>query len=427
MTIYKQIISILTLLLLFLPIWGIISIQISSFIGYEIFISSTRYILLIYIIILSLLLITIKKKIHYGKGQFLILLYFIYCSLHVFGETEYELVIDGFRYEVLFVLLSVVLIPIFNLKINSKIISNKIFINSIILNGVVAVLFGVWQFFDISILEILYRTSVIDIPNIKIALGYRIISVFGNPINYGAFMVVLYVTIHFLLSTGRISLLVYVAVSILIILLIAGTLSRLPFISLIIVMIYNYINIKSISRTLLAFSSIAILLIYILYNYDIDQIDQIDQRFSTLLYFETYSENSRIGNWSDAIEGMTFINHIWGLGLGASSPSYSVTSTTSAVIIENAFISVYYQYGIIGFVLIILIISRFISNILILIKYDFNMGRFIMGIFIALMVMSFGNDFLRNSPFVFYFWYTYSYTEHMRYIMFTINRTNDKF
>ena len=157
----------LIILLLLLPSWAVISAQVSFFIGFDQFVTSSRYLIIFgFILICAVGLLFSDLKLAYSFGFFALLFYTFYSLAHLIGDTEAILLFEGFRHEVLFVIFafSFLVYGLSNESIAYLPSLNAVFY-TIIINGFFSVLFAVWQFFDISILEVLYRVSLEEIEN----------------------------------------------------------------------------------------------------------------------------------------------------------------------------------------------------------------------------------------------------------------------
>ncbi len=279
--------------------------------------------------------------------------------------------------------------------------------NTILINGFIAIFFALWQFFDVSILEAIYRKPLEDIGNLTLAIGYRLASTMINPINFGAFLVIFYLVVHYLYEVRKIGFFIYGCLTFVILLMIVGSLSRLALLAFLAVLSFLHFYKAPFYRIFIA-SLIFIVVLFVAIAFD---FGSITSRFEELFLLTTYTENERIQNWLFAIFHLESYQYIWGRGLGASSPDSSVVFSTSAIMIENAFLSVFIQYGLIGLISVILILMRFFYVGFSLSYLNPPLGKFVIGFLVFFVVLSLGNDFLRISPFVYYFWFFYSYFE----------------
>ncbi|BCV44455.1 hypothetical protein TUM17379_14730 [Shewanella algae] len=61
-------------------------------------------------------------------------------------------------------------------------------------SGCLVTLIAVYEYFDPTIIEFMYGVPQTDIPNIKLPIGYRLISTMLNPINLGAYLCFFYIS-----------------------------------------------------------------------------------------------------------------------------------------------------------------------------------------------------------------------------------------
>ncbi|MDV2343567.1 O-antigen ligase family protein [Vibrio cholerae] len=325
----------------------------------------------------------------------------LYCLFHFIGWRDIGLIFDGFRFQVIYMIsCSLLLISSISCRNNDV----DVFIKSLFYSGFPVLSIGLIELFDPKIISILYGVDKSSMSNVTLAIGDRLISTLGNPINLGIYMCfficssyflakkadVFYYWIIFWILFGLTSLVMFF------------TLSRLAFLTLIILFLYIGIDgWRSRNKTTLSVISILVLLIFpkllsvLLSNSD------IFSRFYDMLELTTFSENSRISNWKVALKNLdSFIKMIWGLGIGASNP----TSGSGGILVENSLLTILIEFGLIGLTMYISIVfsmyfrandSHFFEK-----EYSVFFNMFL----ITFFVMSIGNDVNRNFPFVFYFW-----------------------
>lgn len=400
----------LVLLLLLLPSWAVISAQVSYLVGFDQLVTSSRYLIIFSCILLCVIgLLFSDFKLIYSFGFFALLFYTFYSLAHLIGDTEPILLFEGFRHEVLFVILgfSLLIYGLSNESVSYLPRLNVVFY-TVLINGFFAISFAVWQFFDINILEILYRKPLEDIGNLTLAIGYRLTSTMVNPINFGAFLVLFYLVIHYFYEERKIGFFIYLILSIFIIVLVVGSLSRLALLALIFVLTLLYFYKASLLKM---FVPVFMIFLFVIYVVNYVDLGLLNSRFETIFTLSTFTENARVNNWFLAVSSLDLYQYLWGRGIGASSPDSSVVSVSSAQAIENGYISIFYQYGLFGFIMAFIIFLRFIYVGYSLVKINAAVGKFVIGFILFFFAMTLGNDFFRNSPFVFYFWFFYVYFE----------------
>lgn len=388
--------------------------QVSHFVGYDVAISGSRY-LILSLACFSLIFVIAwhVRSLSLSVGFFLLFFYCVYTLFHFIGSVEAFLIIEGLRHELVFVLLSF-LIFTFGLSVkNIEFLPRLSFIVcAIVVNGVVAALFAVWQFFDLNILEVLYRRPLDEIGNLTLAIGYRLTSTMVNPINFGAFMVLVFSVINFCCEKQKVNLFVYCLAGALLSVLVVGSLSRLAVIALLFLIVFLHIH-KVSFLSLFGFAFVLSVLCFGFFVLYVDGLGfaPILSRFENLFVLSTYTENERVANWVAAINSMQPYEFIWGRGIGASSPDSSVFAVTSARPIENSYITIYYQYGFIGLLLFLALLIRFFYIGAAIGKVDKALGRLVISCALFFFIMHFGNDFVRNLPFSFYYWFLYVFFE----------------
>lgn len=413
----------LQLLLLIYPSWAVIGAQVDYFSRVNGLAAALKYAMLFGLVfLLCVFCLVARWPLRKSLGFRCLAVFLIYCLLHVFGDVGLPLIFEGFRHEVIFVWMSSMLLA-FGLaqREESCLPSERFLYSSIMLNGLAAAGFGVWQVVDLGILETLYREPVEQIGNLTLAVGVRIVSTMVNPINLGAYMVLFIIASYYYSDSKSFRKLFYVILLPLAVALIFASLSRLAMVAFVLSIIFLLLLRRS--MTALGFIAIAIFAsstFFIGY----EEVSPIRQRTQTLLEPETFSGNARLNNWRHAVSSLQPYELVWGRGIGASSPDASIVEEFSAVRVENAFISSLVQYGMIGFLLQIAMTVRFFYIGLKLRNHSRSFGGFLASFVLFFSIMSIGNDFFRNSPFVFYYWLLYAQAE-LFYIEAT--RCKDRF
>ncbi|WP_394169880.1 O-antigen ligase family protein [Saccharospirillum alexandrii] len=398
-------------MLFIFPAWGVISTQLAYLFGNKNVISGSRYLLILSLLMLLLVKVALSlNKVILNYGLVLLFFYLTYVLMHVLGDTEIILIIEGFRHELLFVIISFLLLLIVSgnpYDFSILPYTNTVMV-SVFVNGSIAVLFAIWQYVDVSILELLYGMPLEDIGNISLAIGYRLTSIFANPINFGAYMCMLFLVASYFYNKSALNVLLYMFVVLVALIMVVGSLSRLSLIAFVVIFILTYALRASYITMLFGFISIAILSVLVLEFVD---IELIVTRFGNIFEARTYLENARVVNWITAFSSLSFLQYFWGRGIGASSPDSSIYQSTSAMPIENGFLTIAYQYGVVGLLLFLIVLFRFFIVGLTFKKYERALYVFIISFVCFYIIMSMGNDFIRNSPFSLYFWFYYVYFE----------------
>lgn len=271
---------------------------------------------------------------------------------------------------------------------------------------IIVVLVGFFEFFDQSILSLIYNKPREEIQHIQYFSSQRLISLIGNPINLGAFLLVCICFNLEKLTSKRISI-KYWSLFSLSGFVIYMTLSRLSLIA------YIFISILVFYRTNKVMFVISLVLGFLLFflispnvNFSGDSIE----RMISVLDMDTYEGNARVVNWNYALDKFkNAYDYLFGLGFGYSNPSKEYSEHYGSLIIENTFISIFIELGVIGFIMFLIIYLRFyyLSFNYYKIYKDFSFVAFL----IIFSLFSIGNDFHRNMPFSFYFWFLYVWLE----------------
>jgi len=225
-------------------------------------------------------------------------------------------------------------------------------------------------------------------------------------------MVLVFSVINFCCEKQKVNLFVYCLAGALLSVLVVGSLSRLAVIALLFLIVFLHIH-KVSFLSLFGFAFVLSVLCFGFFVLYVDGLGfaPILSRFENLFVLSTYTENERVANWVAAINSMQPYEFIWGRGIGASSPDSSVFAVTSARPIENSYITIYYQYGFIGLLLFLALLIRFFYIGAAIGKVDKALGRLVISCALFFFIMHFGNDFVRNLPFSFYYWFLYVFFE----------------
>ncbi|EGR0628375.1 O-antigen ligase family protein [Vibrio cholerae] len=385
----------LTSLVVLSPLLTVLSYRFGFFVGgYKEIIQISLTLIVFYYLIEK-----IRLKISWPIT--LVACFSLYCLFHFIGWRDIGLIFDGFRFQVIYMIsCSLLLISSISCRNNDV----DVFIKSLFYSGFPVLSIGLIELFDPKIISILYGVDKSSMSNVTLAIGDRLISTLGNPINLGIYMCFFICSSYFLAKKADVFYywIIFWILFGLTSLVIFFTLSRLAFLTLIILFLYIGIDgWRSRNKTTLSVISILVLLIFpkllsvLLSNSD------IFSRFYDMLELTTFSENSRISNWEVALKNLdSFIKMIWGLGIGASNP----TSGSGGILVENSLLTILIEFGLIGLTMYISIVfsmyfrandSHFFEK-----EYSVFFNMFL----ITFFVMSIGNDVNRNFPFVFYFW-----------------------
>lgn len=344
----------------------------------------------------------------------LLLLFLLYGFSHLLVTTaSFSNAVNNFR----LLFLNVVLcISIIFLYLNKKVfLGNRLIFNLILYSAICVALFGLYEKFinpDVINLYQLTYSKVVKNLGIPGFARVRIASTLGNPINLGLFVVVGFISAVYIMETSNkkalsifcfLCMLLFAFVSLF-------TLSRTAYGSfLIAIIIYIFFKILSVKKLQNKFLFLSLgLLFFTLIYIVINKIGgMVWLRLFQSVDVETLHADPRIEQWRPLLKDLLEwpFNFLWGFGLGNSGTS---GLSGDFKYIENSFISIFYELGIIGLLLFCFILLCYLSNTINLFKRK-NKEKQLLGfvLFAYLAVFVFASLFMDayvNNPFGFYFW-----------------------
>ncbi|WP_017221055.1 O-antigen ligase family protein [Moritella dasanensis] len=266
--------------------------------------------------------------------------------------------------------------------------------------------FGVVEYFNQSILTIIYNMPLDEIQHISYFSAQRLISLIGNPINLGAFVVVslAFKSSWFIASGDNLKKCILILVCTFVVFF---TLSRLSIIVFLLILSFIFYN-----KNLVLFLCLSFFIIIFLF-FSLSYVDvNLDymSRMLSIFNVSTYEENTRVLNWFSAFDRMDSLFLIlFGLGFGSSNPSKEYMENLGSIIVENTFTSIFIDLGLFGLLIYLCIFLRFFF--LSFRFYRSSGDLSLLAFLLTFLCFSMGNDFHRNMPFSFYFWYFYFYIE----------------
>jgi len=380
-------------------------------------------------ILLFLVLKTLKEKnkIIISNFQYIYFFFLIWEILHIFiGFQNYMQMFNGFRFQFLYP--SIIFLLIFYIN-NTKQwnLWDNIFdsiIKIFLLQSVLILAIAYLEIIYPEILPILYKESYNDMVHILGIPGkenIRIVSTFGNPINLGLYLTIVFIFYLHLLEVKKQNmffLFLYIFIFLIPVFL---TFSRTSYgIFIVIFLLYYIYKIKKqpIYGVLSIFLFFTII-IYVVFEYANDIVVYIDLILYRINQFinpdivinDPRFENTK--NFLNFIFSQDNIFYIWGGGLGISDASHKSVDSFSA---ENAYITILAEQGIIGLFLFLLIILKFFYNIFLLLRskniiykqYGFTLLLIIIWFLLASMT----SDTIKNNPFSLYFWLFFFLSEY---------------
>lgn len=315
--------------------------------------------------------------------------------------------ISALRHEFIFAAFALVLYRLCRTNIITTYSIHRIFSVTLAINMIVVIGIGYAELYNKEILGMLYgekaNNLVTGIPGIP---QIRSVSTLENPINLALFLTI--GINYFALLCQRIKA-THLTVVTLAIPLVVATLSRsfiiFYFIVFAIVNVRFFIGASHKGR--IALAATFIILISALINSASINVDDIafssilEKRLEQTIDSISSKDDPRFENWGKAIHELNsypVIGQIAGLGLGVSNPG---DFETGQFRIENSFLTIYLQIGIIGLVLFLL---PFLIAFRRALKHKSNSANRHLAIVITILIGGLTNDTHRNMPFSFYLW-----------------------
>lgn len=351
----------------------------------------------------------------------LLLLFLLYGLSHMFITTASLLnAINNFR--LLFINVALCILIIF-LYLNNKILPNqRTIFNLIRISAICVALFGLYEKFVNPDIIDLYKLSYSIVEKNLGIPGFarvRIASTLGNPINLGLFLVVAFISTAYLMGTTnrKKSLIAYFFGLLLFGFVSIFTLSRTAYGSLIIaIVVFVFFKIfkeDGLRKKVLLIFTVILILFAFFYVISMEEgliLFRLFQSIDT----DTLFADPRLETWSIVIRDLWNdpMYLLWGVGLGNSGTS---GLSGNFIIIENSFVSIFYELGIIGLLFFGFIIFRFFINAVRLLKGK-DTGKQYLGLvfFSYLLIFVFASIFIDayiNYPFSFYFWLFFALSE----------------
>ncbi|WP_335911003.1 hypothetical protein [Shewanella indica] len=356
--------------------------------------------------IILIFILVIKALNHFKNSRkisstaLLSLFCILYFSLHIVSVASLENIIEDFRFQVFYLILFSLLIVCYE-KVDLKFI--HFFSWTMFIACFFVLLISIFEYYDQGFIFKIYGSYKEDMDNTRLSYGYRLISTMNNPINYAFFIIFLIPLSSFVFYKTKYHSLVYLFFTILVGLGVLLSYSRLAVIALILVFAM-YLMREVVRNTFLAIFTIALALI-LSFSFVASFLSEnitVIERAMQVISLDTYVQNSRVDNWLSGMGNLDNILYVlWGLGLGVARPSGD-----DAIVVENAFISIFINFGLIGFIIYLyFFVMGFYNAFYVLKKHREHRYSFLfLSVFSVLFVMSTGNDINRNYPFSFIFW-----------------------
>lgn len=358
--------------------------------------------------------ISVLSKLHhlrFDKFELSLIILIVYSMLRAIATSATLANSAGsFRHEVLFIILSLVLYRLCRTNFISHETIDKIFSRALLINLLAVITIGYLEIANKDILAVLYgekaNSLVLGIPGIP---EVRTVSTLENPINLALFLTL--AVLYFAKSAPgtRYSSLFFCLLALP---LVVSTLSR--FFILIYFLVFlnisaaHFMNI-ALRKKFIILATITASLAFLFLNTDIDylnyvSIDIFEKRLEQTFSLFEEMDDPRFINWGLAINEMRSIpvlGELMGLGLGVSNPG---DFSPGQFRIENTFLTVLLQLGLIGFCIFFFPFAIVTNSYRLLRKPTFVYGRKYLYIVGAILVGGLSNDTHRNMPFSLYLW-----------------------
>ncbi|MBO2594664.1 O-antigen ligase family protein [Shewanella algae] len=385
---------------------GILLSSFGSVLSYHPPLGVIKDIINLFVLLISIYLLLSKNNRYSKKIISFFLIFLFYFLFHLVSYTSIENIIDGGRFHLIYIV-SYVLIALRLDLVYGK--GFYLIVKVMFYSGCLVTLIAVYEYFDPTIIEFMYGVPQTDIPNIKLPIGYRLISTMLNPINLGAYLC-FFISVGYLLYIKAMinRFFFYFAICTALVV-IFFTLSRLAFLTAIVLLSVIFILEfrRSFKFRLCAIPTICLagfFLIPLIYS-SFDDL-RILERMLSSFDSNTLSENSRMENWSLALSNLDdILKIIWGLGIGVVRAG----GDEDTLLAENTFVGIFIEFGLLGMALYLFFIFLLVMYNIKLKRIDLELYQFNMLFFFSFFALSLGNDMYTNYPFVLYFWFFSSY------------------
>lgn len=403
------------------PFWVILTYQVRdvSPIAGSLF-SASKYVLVILFVTLSFFA---SRAIADGKVKpQLISLNYVHLPVYLYFSWVLGLTFWSFNPVLVFDVLRIQIIPIalgvsflINLRGNfdAYLLLKKVVYYSIFVSFT-ALTISIIEYFQQDILVSLYRTEIAELGHADTSFGKRLLSIYENPINFGAAICISFACYSYFLvqwkSKPSLSIFMWFMIA-LSFLSLALTLSRTAFAVGVLVLIVIALELAKHKKIAPIFVLLTLFGFAVVGSfYYSDEIAFLFKRIDSLTSLNTYTENARVKNWAVLFADFDVWVFVFaGLGAGMSNPNGELALTQGTYVVENAFISNLVDFGLIGLLLYVLILLRFIYCAF---KIKQPEAKLFFKVFIVVFcIFSVANDFNRNQPFSFYFWFLYFLAE----------------
>ena len=256
------------------------------------------------------------------------------------------------------------------------------------------------------ILTIIYKMSIEQLGHAQTAIGRRLLSIYLNPINFGAALCLGVVAWSYIIPVrGWFKQSIFWGGVLVCLVMVALTLSRTSLLTCLIVVFFISMaryGFKAFKYWVLLSGIFVSVFLY--YVASFLSLDEVLQRFSVLTSLSTYLENERVHNWSSGVSRIdSGFDLLFGLGAGVSNPDGHMAVSHGTIIVENAFLSNFFDFGLLGAFLYVCVHCRYVY-----LAFRLRVRKamiFFVFFYVGYLFFCLTNDFNRNQPFSFYFWF----------------------
>jgi len=407
----NKIVRLLWLIVILLPFVTVLSIHIPLNLGSFNIVLIIKELFVIIIIILSMSIIFRRKHVKLSMKEVYMLFFIIYGVLHiVISNIIFQIgfieAIDKFRVVYLYPIMFLSLYLVFKeTKYVLKFDKLKLIL---IIQMFIMIIFGFIQMllkdqFLLSVYKDEYSNMHLNLLGQK---GVRTVSLLYNPIILGIFLNIGLVILLFSNMKSRIWRVIKWILIISSIILIFTTLSRISYIIMALIILFYFLFHKINTSKLFFKLALIPLLLVVMLGVEYSDNNLISKRLSQITS-DNIANNDRVYNWDiyldSAFRDSPFL-WLWGSGLGSSNSDNSVQSEYVKKV-ENSFVSIMGETGIIGLIIYVGIILRYIYNCIYLYSKGYkNEANIFLGWIFIFLIASLTNDVYKNNPFSFYFW-----------------------
>lgn len=348
----------------------------------------------------------------------IMLLYIIYISIHIFithASTTSALLM--FKYHLLYALFAYSFYKIFkyhylNGDIDLEIAIRKIF-KAIVYVGILVITIGLYEkFIDPVFIKSLYRGATIHTYYAGDEFA-RVVSTIGNPIMLGYYLIIVSLISLFLLRNKMIHKIIVIYVILSSLILILFTLSRASYLIVCAIMIaYFFLTLNKnnfLIRSLFIFIMGVIAVYYIDFN-NLLVIDNVMSRFEQLDSSEV-GRDGRLVTWARSFDEFQTNIYVLFFGFGLGKLGWD----DGTFVMENGYLAIIYEFGLIGFLLYCSVLLKFYLNIYKLKKsiylYDRELALLLSLFLLFFLISMLVSDSHMGIPQVFYFWLFYIISE----------------